>query len=144
MYQISGHYAKQNEPKMDYMVSLIFGNYHFRNEKTRVPSLGQEDQTEKGMATHSSLTLFPCGHKELDTTERLNWTELTHSSILAWRIPWIEAWWAEVLGVQRVGYDWVTDIHTHKHTHTHTHTEIDARVWRMGELRRSWYKDANF
>ena len=40
------------------------------------------------------------GRKELDTTEWLNWTELnwihtvgemaTHSSILAWRIPWTE------------------------------------------------------
>ena len=29
-------------------------------------------------------------HKESDTTERLNWTELNHSSILAWRIPWTE------------------------------------------------------
>ena len=33
-------------------------------QETRVPSLGQEDPLEKGMATHSS--------------------------ILAWRIPWIE------------------------------------------------------
>ena len=54
----------------------------------------------------------PWGCKELDTTERLNWTEMqetlemwvwslggkhhlekemaTHSSILTWRIPWIE------------------------------------------------------
>ena len=28
------------------------------------------------------------GVAESDTTEWLNWTELTHSSILAWRIPW--------------------------------------------------------
>ena len=43
------------------------------------------------------------GHKELDTTEQLNWTELnegrleeemaTHSSILAWEIPWTEEAW---------------------------------------------------
>ena len=33
-------------------------------QETRVPSLGQEDPLEKGMATHSSL--------------------------LAWRIPWTE------------------------------------------------------
>ena len=37
--------------------------------ETQVPSLGQEDPLEKGMATHSS--------------------------ILAWRIPWTEGW-AEV------------------------------------------------
>ena len=32
------------------------------------------------------------GRKESDTTERLKWTELnwTHSSIVAWRIPWTE------------------------------------------------------
>ena len=36
--------------------------------ETQVRSLGQEDSLEKGMATHSS--------------------------ILAWRIPWRGAWWA--------------------------------------------------
>ena len=40
----------------------------------------------------------------------------THSSILAWRIPWTE----EPVGYSpwghRVGHDWA-------HTHTHTHTE---------------------
>ena len=34
----------------------------------------------------------PCGHEELDTTERLHFHALekemaTHSSVLAWRIP---------------------------------------------------------
>ena len=43
-------------------------------QETWVRSLGREDPLEKGMATHSS--------------------------ILAWRIPWTErgAWWATVLG----------------------------------------------
>ena len=40
-----------------------------------VLSLSQEDPLEKGMATHSS--------------------------ILAWRIPWIE----ESMGLQRIGHD---------------------------------------
>ena len=53
-------------------------------QKTRVWSLGQEDPLEKGMATHSS--------------------------ILAWRIPWTE----EPGGVQsmsmpRVGHNWATN-----------------------------------
>ena len=44
----------------------------------------------------------------------------THSSILAWRIPWTE----EPDGLQsvvskRVRYNWVT-----KYTHTHTHTGV--------------------
>ena len=38
-----------------------------------VRSLGQEDPLEEGMATHSST--------------------------LAWRIPWTEPWWAMVYGV---------------------------------------------
>ena len=45
-------------------------------QETRVWSLGWEDPPEKGMATHSS--------------------------ILAWRIPW------SLVGSQRVGYDWAT------------------------------------
>ena len=51
-------------------------------QKTRVPSLGQEDPWEKGMATHSNILAWripwieepeglysPWDHKELDTTE---------------------------------------------------------------------------
>ena len=34
----------------------------------------------------------------------------THSSILAWRIPWIEEpGELQSMGLQRVGYDWVTN-----------------------------------
>ena len=42
-------------------------------QETRVPSLGQEDPLEKGMATHSN--------------------------ILAWEIPWME----EPSGLQSIG-----------------------------------------
>ena len=53
-------------------------------QETQVPSLGWEDPLEKGMATHSS--------------------------ILAWRVPWTE----EPGGLlstrpQRVGHDWATN-----------------------------------
>ena len=49
-------------------------------QETQVQSLGWEDPLEKEMATHSS--------------------------ILAWRIPWTEmAWQAAVHGVARVGHD---------------------------------------
>ena len=55
--------------------------------ETRVQSLDQEDPLEKGMATHSS--------------------------ILAWRIPWTEEpGGLQPVRSQRVGHDWVT--HTHK------------------------------
>ena len=44
-------------------------------EETQVRLLIREDPLEKGMATHSS--------------------------ILAWRIPWTEAWWATVHGASK-------------------------------------------
>ena len=53
----------------------------------RVWYLGQEDLLEKGMATHSS--------------------------ILAWRIPWTEEpGGLQSMGLQRVRHDWVTNTHT--------------------------------
>ena len=52
-------------------------------QETWVPSLGWEDPLEKGMATHSS--------------------------ILAWRIPWTEEpGGLQTMGSQRVGHDWAT------------------------------------
>ena len=52
-------------------------------KETWVPSLGQEDPLEEGMATRSS--------------------------ILAWRIPWTEEpGGPQSIGLQRVGHDWVT------------------------------------
>ena len=49
-------------------------------QKTQVQSLGWEDALEKGMATHSS--------------------------ILAWRIPWTEeSGGLQSMGSQRVGHD---------------------------------------
>ena len=56
--------------------------------ETWVQSLGREDPLEKEMATHSS--------------------------ILAWRIPWMEE--RDVLqstGSQRVRHDWATSLFTH-------------------------------
>ena len=43
----------------------------------------------------------------------------THSSILAWEIPWTEEpGGLQSMGFRRVGHDRVTE---NKHTHTHTH-----------------------
>ena len=54
-------------------------------QETWVQSLGWEDPLEKGMATHSS--------------------------ILAWRIPWTEEpGGLQSMGLQRVGPDWVTEL----------------------------------
>ena len=45
----------------------------------------------------------------------------THSSILAWRIPWTEEpGGLQVIGSQRVGHNCVPNTHTHTHTDTHT------------------------
>ena len=60
-------------------------------QKTQVQSLGREDPLEKGMATHSS--------------------------ILAWRIPWTEEpGGLQSLGSKRVGHNWATDTFTLKIT----------------------------
>ena len=59
----------------------------FRGAYYKFHSLGREDSPEKGMATHSS--------------------------ILAWRIPWTEETGGlQSMGSQRVGLDWVTDTFT--------------------------------
>ena len=56
-------------------------------QETRVWSLGCKDPLEKGMATHSS--------------------------ILAWRIPWTEELGGlESMGLQRVEHDWATNTST--------------------------------
>ena len=61
---------------------------------TWVQSLGWEDTLEKEMATHSS--------------------------VLAWEIPWTEETGGlKSMGSQRVRHNLV---HTHTHTHTHAHT----------------------
>ena len=53
-------------------------------QETQVQSLGQEDLLEKGKATHSS--------------------------ILAWRIPWAEETAGlESMGLQRFGSGWATN-----------------------------------
>ena len=46
----------------------------------------------------------------------------THSSILAWEIPWSEEpGGLQSMESQRVRHDWA-QVHVLTHTHTHTHT----------------------
>ena len=60
-------------------------------QEARVRSLGWEDPLGKGMATHSS--------------------------VLAWRIPWTEEpsrfLWGPAVGLQKVGYNLVTEQQQH-------------------------------
>ena len=54
-------------------------------QETQVRNLGREDPLEKGKATHSS--------------------------ILAWRIPWTEEpGGLQFMGLQRLRHDWATNI----------------------------------
>ena len=81
-------------------------------KETGVQSPGLEDPLEEGMATHSS--------------------------ILAWRIPWTEELgrlWS--IGSQRVGHNWsnLACACTHAHTHTHIHTQA-----RLGKTNHWWKK----
>ena len=60
-------------------------------QETRVRSVGREDLLEKEMATHSS--------------------------ILAWRIPWTEEpVGLQFMGSQRVGHNWATSLHFYTST----------------------------
>ena len=70
----------------------------------RVQSWGREDALEKGMATHSS--------------------------ILAWKVPWTEEHGElQSMGLQRVGHDWATNIHTHTElTYSVSSTQQDDSV----------------
>ena len=48
--------------------------------------------------------------RSLDPKDPLKENMATHSSILAWRIPWTEEpGGLPALGLQRVGYDWATN-----------------------------------
>ena len=69
------------------LVTQIVKNLPAMSE-TWVRSLDQEDLLEKGIATHSS--------------------------ILAWKIPWTEeAGWLQSVELQRIGYNWSANTHTH-------------------------------
>ena len=70
--------------------------------KTRVRYLGWEDPLEEGMATHSG--------------------------ILTWRSPWTEEpGGLQSTGLQRVGHNYATNIHTHTHSYCVSNDWISKR-----------------
>ena len=69
-------------------------------QESLVPSLGREDPLEKEIATHSS--------------------------ILAWKIPWMEEPGRLLsVGSQRVGHNWVTSPHPKRHN------QVKCMVWEI-------------
>ena len=96
---------------------LSFYNSFWRRKWHPTPVfLPGESHGWRGLVGHS---LWGC--KESDTTERLNWTETesknlekemaTHSSTLAWKIPWMEEpGRLQSMGSQRVGHNWATSL----------------------------------
>ena len=53
----------------------------------------------------------------------------THSSVLAWRIPWAEEPdWLQSMGSQSVGHE-ATYTHTHTHTHTQEYIEVQGSIF---------------
>ena len=73
-------------------------------QETQAQSLGQEDPLEKRMTTHTS--------------------------ILAWKIPWSLAGYSPWGHKKSDTTEQVT--HTHTHTHIHTHTQAASRsVWEV-------------
>ena len=80
-------------------------------QETWVQSLGQEDLLEKEMATHSS--------------------------ILAWKIPWTEdPGRLQSMGSQRVEHDWVTSLHP-KETHKERGSVLG---WMASLMQRTWVR----
>ena len=96
-------------------------------QETWVPSLGREDWRRARQPTpvflpgesHGQRSLVGCspwGLYESDTTEQLHFHALekemaTHSSVLAWKIPWTEdPGRLQSMGSLRVGHDWATSL----------------------------------
>ena len=86
--------------------------------ETWVRSLGREDSLEKEMATHSS--------------------------ILAWRIPWTEEIGGLVHGSQRVGHDRATSLHFTSSTTQTTLTSADLSLHSPPSLARLWLPVKSF
>ena len=83
-------------------------------QESQVRSLGWEDPLEKEMATHSST--------------------------LAWKIPWIEEpGRLQSMGSQGVKHDWVTSLHS-LHVYIHTH----ICIYHVYMIFRNWDKFCSF
>ena len=103
---VGDNYIKHSHPCLDKASQVIQWERIHLPMQMWVPSLGQDDPLEKEMATHSS--------------------------ILAWEIPWTEepgGW--ESMGSQKSQTQLSNWVHacTHTHTHTHTHSLTLHKTW---------------
>ena len=94
-----------------------------KGEKERYTHLNAEFQR---IARRDKKTFLSDQCKEIEENNRMGKTRdvfrekemATHSSILAWRIPWTEEpGGLQAMGLQRVRHNWAT-------SHTHTHTQV--------------------
>ena len=99
------------EHKNSHPLNFINNSEQYIKLKTWVWSLGQEDSLEKGMATHSS--------------------------VLAWRIPWTEEpGGLQPMGSYRAGHDWVTFTHSPKfnqHLYAYSVQLTRETSWYLGK-----------
>ena len=82
-------------------------------QETWVRFLDWEDPLEKSKATHSSILAWriPWTVRSMGSQSRTRLRNFHLTSILAWRIPWMEELGRlQSMGSQRVGRDWVTFI----------------------------------
>ena len=57
---------------------------------------------------------------------------LTHSTVLAWRIPWTqEPGGLQPMGSQRVRHDWATHTHTHTINHESSQSDVLNAAWTL-------------
>ena len=81
-----------------------------------LPDLGREPMS---LALRKILYCCITGDKITCSVIYTTKAMASHSSTLAWKIPWTEEpGRLQSMGSQRVGYSWVTYTHTHTHTHT--------------------------
>ena len=88
--------------------------------------LGKKEVNDgRGFPSSSDGKAFACNAGDLGSIPRSGRATgegmATHSSILAWKIPWTEeSGGLQSMGSHRDGHDWATNTHTHTHTHTPT------------------------
>ena len=95
---------------------ILLGWVHLREVRWRKGYLGGKSRFLVSQVAPWCRTRLPVqemqetGVQSLGREDRLEWEMATHSSILAWKIPWTEEpGGPHSTGLQRVGQDWETE-----------------------------------